>query len=181
MGRAAAVWARGPPEAWFMSFGMGKDKPMSMVYAKDFQNPWVLRDLITRGLMTGTYWSSGTLGASQVCTGVRFATERLGAGGQRRGRQTLTWMTLAHVQEFRELQGPGVIRDNLRLWGAPGGTMTGCRRSPHAPVRGPSPNPPPLPRDVHAGRRNFQGGEGKCAPKREDVCQWQGVGQGTET
>ena len=35
-GGAAASWARGPPEAFFLSFGRWEDKRTAMAYVKDF-------------------------------------------------------------------------------------------------------------------------------------------------
>ena len=45
-GGGAAAWARGPPEAWFLSFGRWEDKRTAMAYAKDFQDPRVVGDLL---------------------------------------------------------------------------------------------------------------------------------------
>ena len=59
-GVAAAAWARGSPEAWFLSFGWREDKRTAMASAMDFQDPRVLGDLLLPWLGTGTLWSSGT-------------------------------------------------------------------------------------------------------------------------
>ena len=59
-GGAAAAWARGAPEACFLSFGRWEDKRTAMGYAKDFQDPRVLATSFCRGLGKGTSWSSGT-------------------------------------------------------------------------------------------------------------------------
>ena len=82
-GGAAAAWARGPPEAWFLSFGRWEDKRTAMAYAKDFQDPRVLGDLLLPWPGEGDTLEFRDMGASQVWAGVQFATERLGGGDQR--------------------------------------------------------------------------------------------------
>ena len=77
-GGAAAAWARGPPEAWFLSFGRWEDKRTAMAYAKDFHDPRVLGDLLLPWRGEGETLEFRGLGASQVWAGVQFATERLG-------------------------------------------------------------------------------------------------------
>ena len=99
-----------------------------MAYAKDFQDPRVLGDLLLPWPGEGDTLEFRDLAASQVWAGVQFATERLGGGSVARG-QILTRMTLAHKQESREPQGKGVDRDEERLWRAPGETMSRCRRN----------------------------------------------------
>ena len=102
-GGAAAAWARGPPEAWFLSFGRWEDKRTAMAYAKEFQDPRVLGDLGLPWPGDGDTLEFRDLAASQVWAGVQFATERLGGGGQRRGGggggggRTLIRMTRAGV------------------------------------------------------------------------------------
>ena len=83
-GGAAAAWARGPPEAWFLSFRRWQDKRTAMAYAKDFQDPRVLGDLLLPWRGEGETLEFRGLGASQVWAGVQFATERLGGGDRRR-------------------------------------------------------------------------------------------------
>ena len=79
-GGGATAWARGPPEAWFVSFGRWEDKRTAMVYAKDFQDPRVLADLLLPWPGDGDTLEFRDLAASQVWAGVQFATERLGGG-----------------------------------------------------------------------------------------------------
>ena len=83
-GGAAAAWARGPPEAWFLSFGRWEDKRAAMAYAKDFHDPRVLGDLLLPWPGEGDTLEVRDLGASQVWAGVQFASERLGGGDRRR-------------------------------------------------------------------------------------------------
>ena len=177
-GGGGAAWARGLPEAWFLSFGRWDDKRMAMAYAKDFQDPRVLGDLIVP-------WQFRNLAASQVWAGVQFATERPGGGGGASawGGRTLTRMTLARVQEFCEPQGPGAIRDEVRVWGAAGGTMSWCWRSPHAQMRGPSRNPPPPspPRRPWRPAPTPKVRRAHVRPSPKTSASGKGGGQGTKT
>ena len=43
----------GPPEAWFLSFGRWEDKHTAMGYAKDFQDPRVLGELLSAPVFLG--------------------------------------------------------------------------------------------------------------------------------
>ena len=83
-GGAAAAWARGPPEGWFLSWGRWEDKRTAMAYAKDFQDPRVLGGLLLPWPGEGDTLEFRDLGASQVWAGVQFASERLGGGDRRR-------------------------------------------------------------------------------------------------
>ena len=82
-GGGGFAWARGLPEAWFLSFGRWEDKRTAMVYAKDFQDPRVLGNLLLPWPGDRDTVEFRDLAASQVWAGVRFASERWG-GGQRR-------------------------------------------------------------------------------------------------
>ena len=84
-GGAAAAWARGPPGAWFLSFGRWEDKRTAMGYVKDFQDPRVLGDLLLPWPGKGGTLEFRDLAASQVWAGVQFASEWLGEGGGRGG------------------------------------------------------------------------------------------------
>ena len=72
-GGAAAAWARGPPEGWFLSWGRWEDKRTAVAYAKDFQDPRVLGDLLLPWPGEGDTLEFRDLGASQVWAGVQFA------------------------------------------------------------------------------------------------------------
>ena len=55
-----------------------------MAYAKDFQDPRVLGDLLLPWPGEGDTLEFRDMGASQVWARVQFATERLGSGDRRR-------------------------------------------------------------------------------------------------
>ena len=76
-GGAAAAWARGPPQAWFLFWGRWKDKATAMCYAKDFQDPRVLEDRLLPWPGKGGALEFRELSASQVWSGAVFATDRL--------------------------------------------------------------------------------------------------------
>ena len=82
-GGAAAAWARGPPQAWFLFWGSWEDKATAMGYAKDFQDPRVLEDLLLPWPGKGGALEFRDFSASQVWTGAVFANERLPDSGGR--------------------------------------------------------------------------------------------------
>ena len=84
-GGAAVAWACGSPKAWFLLFWQWEDKNTAMGYAKDFQDPQVLGNLILPWPGEGNKLEFRDLAASHVWAGVQFASER-GEGGARRGR-----------------------------------------------------------------------------------------------
>ena len=59
----------------------GEDKRTAMGYAKDFQDPRVLGDLLLPWPGEGDKLEFRDLAASQVWAGVPFASERLSGGG----------------------------------------------------------------------------------------------------
>ena len=65
-GGAAAAWSHGPLETWFLSFGRWEDKRTAMAYAKDFQDPRVLGDLLLPWLGDRDTLEFRDLAASQV-------------------------------------------------------------------------------------------------------------------
>ena len=91
---AEAAWARGPPQASFLSIGRWEDKRTVMAYAKDFQDPRVLGDLLLPWPGEGDTLEFRDLAASQVWAEVHFALERL-AGERQRG---LYWIRIPLLQ-----------------------------------------------------------------------------------
>ena len=141
---AVAAWARGLPERRW------EDKRTAMAYAKDFEDPRVLGDLLPPWPGDGDTFEFRDLVASQVWAAVQFASERFGRGGQRRGGGGgggggLTRMTVAQLKGFRNPLGPEVARSGVRLRAASKGIMSGYRGSRPAQTIGPSRTPPPLP------------------------------------
>ena len=66
-GGAAAAWARGPLQAWFLFWGRWDDKATAMGSAKDFQDPRVLEDLLLPWPGKGGALVFRDFSASQVC------------------------------------------------------------------------------------------------------------------
>ena len=116
-----------------------------MAYAKDFQDPRVLGDLLLPWPGEGDTLEFRDLGASQVWAGVQFASERLGGGERRRKEAAIDSDESCTRAGTRRASGAGSRRRRglvgERAWGigepVSGGSSYSDDESP--------PEPPPSP------------------------------------
>ena len=172
------MWARGPPEAWFLSFGRWEDKRTAMGYAKDFQDTRVLGDLLLAWPGEGDTLEFRDLAASQVWAGVQLASERLGGGGGGgSGGRILIRTLLIQPQGVRALPEQGVGRGEVTPLSQQQRVGTAGQGARHAPmgvrIRSLLLLPPPA---GEATATDCAGWGDICAPSAEGSCPGWGAG-----